>query len=85
MKLVDPHYVCFTFPAAGVPAGFAADVATTDARVMAVGVPLLGGVPSSALFSVASSAWAHYFGGRMTALYPGVAASSFNEVALMMY
>lgn len=85
MKLVDPHYVSFSFPAAGAPAAFAANVAATDAAVGVVAVLMAGGIASPNLFRVGSARWASFFAGRMRALHPVVACVSFASAALTVY
>ena len=72
MKLVDPHYVSFSFPVAGAPAAFATNVAATDAAVGIVAVLMAGGIASPNLFRVGSARWASIFGGRMRAVHPVV-------------
>ena len=85
MKLVDPNYVCFSFPAAGAPVAFAADVAATDATVGVAAVPMSGGNLSPNLFRVGSPRWAAFFAGRMRALHPMVGCTSFASAALTIY
>ena len=85
MKLVDPDYVHFAFPAglAG-PAGFALAV-VSDPREGAVAVPLPGGGSSSTLFRVASMAWGYHLVGRLHAMFPAVEMAYLRSNMLVMY
>jgi hypothetical protein len=83
--LVDPPYICFTFPAGGPPAGFAADVASTDVRAAVVGAVCADGSASTSVFTAASPEWAHAFAGRMRAIYPAVLCHTMKSNAAMAW
>ena len=75
---VDPPIVCFTFPVAGAPPGFAAAVAATDVNVGLLPVACSDGSASSTVFITRSTETAHYFAGRMRALFPTVFGHTMN-------
>ena len=74
----DPPVVCFTFPAAGPPAGFATAVAATDANVGVLAVRCSDGTVSSTLFTTRTMETAHFFAGRMRGLFPAVFSHTMN-------
>jgi hypothetical protein len=78
---VDPPMVCFTFAAAGPPAGFAAAVAATDANVGVLPVLCSDGNASSTLFITNTTETAHFFAGRMRGLFPAVFSHTLNARA----
>ena len=85
MKLIDPDYVHFAFPA-GVawPVAFAAAV-VADPREGAVAVPLPGGGASSTLFRVASMVWGYHLAGRLHTMFPAVEIAYLRSNMLVMY
>lgn len=85
MKLVDPIYVCFDFPPAGIPAGFAAHAAAADLRAGAAAVPGANGVLSLCLFGVNSVEWAAYFVGYMQGAFPGLQSHRLTVAHVVSY
>ena len=75
---VDPPVVCFTFPVAGPPAGFAAAVLATDPNVGVIPAACSDGSASSTLFVTRTAETAHFFAGRMRGLFPTVLAHTLN-------
>jgi hypothetical protein len=85
MKLVDPIYVCISFPPAGIPVGFVAHLATIDPRSGVAAVPCANGMLSQHLFIVNSDEWAAHFIGYMQGAFPGLQGHRIRSTHIVAY